>query len=85
MPSNPTVATELQFDGRQKLSLLRSEVLNHSSSWAALCVCLQERPHSFRRLLAIVGITHGQVGPFDACVDAYSVYEDARTRGKLKP
>jgi hypothetical protein len=83
MPS-AVVPTELDRDSKLELGLLRGEVLNHHSSWAALCICLQERPADFGGLLMIVGITHGQVKPFDACADAYSVYEDGCTRAKLK-
>lgn len=82
MPSSPTVPTELDIDGQRSLSCLRGDVLNHHSSWAALCICLREKPGNLGALLTIVGVTH-QVKAFDACVDAYSVYEDGCTRGRL--
>jgi hypothetical protein len=84
MPSSSTVPAELGHSGHEDLGVLRSGVLNHHSSWAALCICLRERPVSFRALLRIVGVTHGQVKPFNACADAYSVYEDGCLRGKIK-
>jgi hypothetical protein len=81
------VVTPLQIDierGKNRgLSALRSDILNHHSSWAALCLCLKVRPDSLRKLLEAAGVTHGQVGPFDACADGYSVYEDGRMRGKV--
>lgn len=82
MPTS--VPIELEHGTDRTLGLLRGDVLNRGSSWAALCICLSERPPDLRALLALAGVTHGQLAPFNACADAYSVYEDACRRGKLK-
>jgi hypothetical protein len=78
------VPTELARDAGKELGLLRGQVLTNHSSWAALCICLRERPGDIGALLEIVGVTHRQVKPFDACADAYSVYEDACTRRRAQ-
>ena len=74
--SSSTVPTELGRDAGEELRFLRSQVLTNHSSWAALCICLRERPGDIGALLEIVGTTHTHVKQFDACADAYSVYED---------
>src|SRR5437763_1911199 len=77
------IPADLARDSAVDMGLLRGWVLNHHSSWGALCICMRERPESLGALLKLVGVTR-QTAAFDACADAYSVYKDGCTRGRLQ-
>lgn len=66
---------------------LRSEIVNFGSSWAALCLALQIRPVDLDELLKDVGVyklpKRSKLRAFDACVDGYTVFHDARLRRKI--
>lgn len=64
--------------------VLRGEIMR-GSSWAALRLAIKCRPDTFAELLAFAHVSQPPVleRAFDACVDGYAVYRDARRRGKL--
>lgn len=66
--------------------VLRGEVIQ-GSSFAAFRLAVKLRPRELKDLLSAVGYgdlgREGDEAAFNACVDGYAVYDDARTRGKL--
>ena len=70
-----------------RISALRAEIVLHGSSWGALQLALATTPTDLPELLTTARVfdLRGQsrVRAFDACVDGYGVFHDARRRGKL--